>query len=241
MSRLLKSVLCLILVNMNASLIAEQSSNSGPDIQFNSQAGQDEFVYTLLYRLMDKQGPGYYLELGGGDPIVVNNTYAFEKECNWEGISIEIESELISKWLSTRKNPILHADALKIDYTKLLKEFPVLMDYLSLDIDFSYVQALNKVLESNHVFKVITIEHDFYRYRDTFRAGEREALERAGYLMIAGNIRHKGNAFEDWWIYPKNFREDLILKLQSLELHDLDWRESLEQISALIVETPTDG
>ena len=57
-------------------------NGSGPSIQlsqfvetdFNSQSSQDQFVYTLLYELLDKQDSGYYLEIGAGEPISINNS-----------------------------------------------------------------------------------------------------------------------------------------------------------------------
>ncbi len=38
----------------------------------------------------------------------------------------------------TRQNPLLIEDAMRSDYRQILKSFPKVIDYLSLDIDDSY-------------------------------------------------------------------------------------------------------
>lgn len=51
---------------------------------FYSQCGQDFFVDFLLNGKKD----GIYLDIGGNDPIVINNTYYFEKK-GWNGLAFE--------------------------------------------------------------------------------------------------------------------------------------------------------
>ena len=63
------------------------SLNASEQVAFHSQARQDEFVYTILYNLLGKQDAGYYLEIGAGEPIHINNTYVLEKNCGWQGLS----------------------------------------------------------------------------------------------------------------------------------------------------------
>src|SRR5581483_6212253 len=89
-------------------------------IQFYSQATQDRFVYTFICQLLDKQNVGYYLEIGAWHPVDGNNTYFFEKNYDWKGISIDISEEFMSTWHSTRKNPLLIQDAKLIDYHAIL-------------------------------------------------------------------------------------------------------------------------
>ena len=42
---------------------------------FYSQACQDKFIVNVLKGKRD----GFFLEIGGGDPIITNNTYTLEK------------------------------------------------------------------------------------------------------------------------------------------------------------------
>src|SRR5271156_4992668 len=105
---------------------------------YYSQAAQDRFVYMILYGLLGKQDQGYYLEIGAGDPINTNNSYFFEKELNWSGVSIDISKEHTKQWYAARNNLLLNEDATKSDYGTILQSFPKVIDYLSLDIDECY-------------------------------------------------------------------------------------------------------
>jgi hypothetical protein len=187
---------------------------------FYSQAGQDNFVFVMLYDLLKKNDAGTYLEIGAGYPIENNNTYYFEKNYDWRGVSIDIINNLIPLW-NNRKNSLVIADALKIDYASLLASFPKVMDYLSLDIDGFYDEVLEKIPFDEHTFRVITIEHDAYRFGDFYRNREREILQRNGYLLICGDVfTFEVGAFEDWWIHPSCFPEEIIRKLKKLNLNE---------------------
>lgn len=99
---------------------------------YYSQAAQDKFVYMILYGLLGKQDQGYYLEIGAGDPINTNNSYFFEKELKWDGVSIDISQGYTEQWHAVRNNLLLHEDAKKSDYNTILQSFPKVIDYLSL-------------------------------------------------------------------------------------------------------------
>ncbi|SHE95778.1 FkbM family methyltransferase [Schwartzia succinivorans] len=66
--------------------------------QYYSQCGQDLFVDFLLNGKTD----GVYLDVGGNDPIVINNTYYFEKK-GWSGLAFEPLKKYIPKWKEQRK------------------------------------------------------------------------------------------------------------------------------------------
>jgi hypothetical protein len=190
-------------------------------IQFYSQAAQDQFVYLLLYQLLDKQDTGYYLEIGAGHPSHINNSYFLEKDLGWKGISLDITSAYKNMWSSTRDNPLLIEDARQSDYTSILKSFPEVIDYLSLDIDADYDIVLNRIPFNDHVFKIITIEHDAYRYGDRYRKEERRILSSLGYYLLCSDVcAATGFYYEDWWIYPSAFPSDVLLRLTSLDLKE---------------------
>ena len=199
---------------------------------FHSQVGQDEFVYSVLYGLLGKRNQGYYLEIGAGEPIRINNTYFFEKNLRWSGVSIDISKDLVEGWYAARKNLLLSEDATRSDYSAILSPFPKVIDYLSLDVDEKYDVVLEKLFCSNHVFKIITIEHDFYRYGDLYRQRERTILSKLGYHLLCPNVASDGNVFEDWWIYPSLFPDDAFSKLTSLDLQSKDFSEILQKVKA---------
>lgn len=224
MSLLSKLVIFFFGVNL---LLIDQCIALSPisqhkQIQSYSQASQDQFVYLLLYEFLDKQDDGYYLEIGAGDPTIGNNTYFFEKNLGWKGVSIDITDEFKGLWYSIRQNSLLIEDALRSDYQSILKYFPTVIDYLSLDIDHNYNIVLQKIPFNEHIFKIITIEHDFYRFGEKYRDDERKILVSLGYYLLCPDVtifyNGKNSVFEDWWIYPNVFPADVLAMLTSLDL-----------------------
>jgi hypothetical protein len=217
-----------------ASLVFSLDANE--QIKFNSQACQDEFVYTIFYNLLGKQDSGCYLEIGAGEPIYFNNTYILEKDCGWSGLSIDISDNLMPRWYAARNNPLLSNDATQLDYSSVLQQFPQVIDYLSLDVDSHYDTVLRSVMRSGHSFKVITIEHDAYRYGDVYRSKEREILKAFGYHLLCADVSHIGYAFEDCWIHPNLFPSGLVQQLKSLDLQAKDCREVIQNIKTLVTK-----
>ncbi|MGD0664287.1 MAG: hypothetical protein ABSA17_00975 [Rhabdochlamydiaceae bacterium] len=202
--------------------IASPPFSKHEQINYNSQASQDRFVECILYGLLGKQDNGYYLEIGASHPIEHNNTYFFEKKYGWKGVSIDIDDGYKNRWPSIRQNPLLIEDATKSDYRLILKPFPQVIDYLSLDIDTNYDIVLRKIFLNDYIFKVITIEHDFYRFGDKFRKDEREILSSLGYYLLCPDVSvffdRRDSIFEDWWVHPIAFPPDVFTKLTSLDL-----------------------
>lgn len=186
----------------------------------SSQASQDHFAYLLLYELLGKQDDGHYLEIGSGHPTDGNNSYVFESSFGWKGISLDIV-DIRNTWNSIRRNPLLIEDATKSDYASILKPFPTVIDYLSLDIDNNYDVVLQRIPFHDHLFKVITIEHDSYRFGDVYKDKERNILTSLGYYLLCPDVSiflGKDCAFEDWWIHPSAFPAEVFSMLKSLDL-----------------------
>lgn len=214
---------------LNAFSLSSWFSTSKPFVS-HSQASQDEFVYCLLYELENKRDDGYYLELGSGHPITVNNTVSLEENLGWKGLSMDVSSYFQGLWESTRQNSLVIEDATRADYVAHLSAFPQVIDYLSLDVDNVCDEVLRKLPLDQYYFKVITIQHDAYRLGDNLRQNERDILESYGYRLVCSDISDYGCAFEDWWIYPDAFREDVVGFLSSCDLQGKDHREALRII-----------
>lgn len=168
-----------------------------------SQAGQDVFVFKMLG---EPTTPGSYLEIGASDPIENNNTYNFDK-MGWSGLSIDIDESHASKFAEFRKNPFLVADATKVDWQTILGD-QKLRDYLSFDVDEASHDTFIRFPFDVYEFKVITIEHDRYRFGDVTRNIMRNRLSRQGYQLICSDVRINGGMFEDWWVNPKHVNMD---------------------------------
>ncbi|MBI3508833.1 MAG: hypothetical protein HY069_04300 [Chlamydiia bacterium] len=200
--------------------------------EFHSQAYQDQFVHHLLYKLLNKQDEGHYLEIGAWQPIYINNTYVFEKDFGWKGVSIDISDAYVPDWKKNRQNMLLIQDATEVDYNALLLSFPCIIDYLSLDVDGNYDAVLRKIPLNTYKFKVITIEHDYYRYGDVYRSKEREILSSFGYCLICSDVSMGGDKFEDWWIHPDCFPAEIVMKLQDLNLHGKEYYQIIENLQS---------
>lgn len=167
--------------------------------QFYSNAGQDEFAF----KLNNKKTNGFYLEIGCGDPIFENNTI-FLESIGWSGISIDY----VQHDYSNRKNKYFKENALEISYKHFLREnkAPKIIDYLSLDIDLATTDCLSRLPLNEYTFKVITIEHDAYRFGDGPRSAQRKILTNAGYYLLCADVTtpplFENQYFEDWWVHP---------------------------------------
>jgi hypothetical protein len=186
--------------------------------EFYSNAKQDQFAANILQFKKN----GYCVDIGSHDSIISNNSYFFEK-LDWKSISVEIESSYNQSYSSRRNGVHLNANALQINYKKIFEDykFPKSIDYLSLDIDTLSVDVLKILPLNDYRFKVITIEHDCYLYGDKYRSEQRSILSSYGYLLLCSDVyveqpgyEGKEYPFEDWWVDPSEFDQELIEKIK---------------------------
>lgn len=166
-----------------------------------SQIGQDLFVINIL----KEKKNGLFFDIGGGEPIKINNTYLLEKYYNWSGISIDNNAEYKVQWDNSDRNSsnYLVDDALTVNYDKLLtdlleKNKTDRIDYLSIDLEPPEItlQTLLKFPLEKCRFSVITFEHDYYRNNLHILETSRKLFEKHNYKLVIDNINHQ----EDWWI-----------------------------------------
>ena len=72
--------------------------------QYYSQAYQDYFLDSYIFR---KKKGGFFLDIGGNDPIHINNTYFFEKSRDWSGLAFEPITVQREKWKTSRTTECL--------------------------------------------------------------------------------------------------------------------------------------
>jgi hypothetical protein len=186
--------------------------------KFYADAKQDQFVANIL----DFKRDGYCVDIGSNHSVISNNTYVFQ-DLGWTSISVESDS-VYNQTYSTRTSGVhLNENALEVNYKKVFEEyeFPECIDYLSLDVDTASLSVLNILPLDKYRFRVITIEHDAYLYGDMYRKTQRELLESYGYFLLCSNVyaeqpgyEGKECPFEDWWIDPLQFSEELIKKIK---------------------------
>ena len=164
-----------------------------------SQSYQDLFVLMML----GGKKVGTYLEIGSADPFYGNNTALLE-EIGWDGISIDINNDLVNSFKTQRKNEVIQSDATKVQYSKILKS--EVIDYLQIDCDPPAIsfEVLKRIPFNTHKFAVITFEHDHYNDdSQSIRDKSRKYLKSFGYQMVVNNIAPDDYcSYEDWWIHP---------------------------------------
>lgn len=160
----------------------------------HSQAGQDSFVRFLI------GDRGTFLDIGACEPIRLSNTYALE-QLGWTGWLIENDVNAIEPLRLKRRATVMELNAAE-DNEWFWKQVQSNIDYLSLDIDAGTFAALQRIPERIR-FKVITIEHDFYRFGESLRGPERKVLTERGYVLAKPDVKSEGMIFEDWWVSPE--------------------------------------
>jgi FkbM family methyltransferase len=65
-----------------------------------SQLGQDFFALGAT----NKTGSKFFVEIGGGDPLIASNSYLLQSGFGWSGIIVEPNPELIKKTIKVRCN-----------------------------------------------------------------------------------------------------------------------------------------
>ena len=151
-----------------------------------SQLNQDIFVDTVL-----QQRSGFFIEAGCGDGYTLSNTLALE-EIGWNGIFIDIDKDLLEKCLKLRdKNSIvLELDLSLVSLKDILAAFnaPKIIDYLSIDIDdYSLAPLVGFPFEEYNI-KVITFEHDAYRFGSQLKTPSRKFLKEKGFKLVCKNV-----------------------------------------------------
>jgi len=167
-----------------------------------AQATQDLFALSMV----GTEAPGTYLEIGAGHPFESNNTALLESGFGWDGLSLEIDENLVTEFRGQRENPVICDDALTHDLAATCSKLATngRIEYLSLDIDPSEVscKALHRLPHDDVRFTVITFEHDRYASGDACMEVSRRLLNGLGYELLVANVSVFGRDFEDWWVDP---------------------------------------
>ena len=186
-----------------------------------SQTLQDMFI---MYMTQGKRN-GTYLEIGSADPSYGNNTKILEDTFNWVGTGIEILANEVEKHKEERKNPVICANALEVDYNELLKSMSKeygnggVFDYLQVDCEPPSVSfdILKMIPFDKYKFAVVTFEHDYYAdISKSIRTESRAYMESKGYVLAIGNVSMNDDCpYEDWWVHPELVDKKVLDKIQN--------------------------
>lgn len=181
-------------------------------MKYHSQAGQDRFVHELL------GDSGTFLDIGCAHPVDRSNSYFLEK-LGWTGWLVDISNAHEAEIKRTRTSPFICGDATRLDWSFL----PDKIDYLSLDVDESTHCVLYSLPVAGR-FKVVTVEHDAYRFGGSPRQVIRKTFLENGYHLICSDVKDQGLPFEDWWVSA-----ELLEKAKKYESSGDDWEVILER------------
>jgi hypothetical protein len=172
-----------------------------------SQVWQDIFALVVN----DAKQNGTFIEIGGAQPHIGNNTWLLEEKFGWRGFSVELDDELASMWNGERSlTPMFKDDAITFDYVSKVEELnlPYHMDYLSFDLEPPEVtlEALKNFPLDKLSFNAVTYEHDAYRQWGPIYE-HREIFFQYGYDLVGENLRNGGCTMEEWFIHESVDKE----------------------------------
>lgn len=182
-----------------------------------SQVYQDMFVLSML----NGKQAGTYLEIGSAGPEYGNNTKLLEI-LNWNGYGIDFDENFIKEYRANRRNPVLHQNALEVNYDDLLSKIAVngVVDYLQLDCEPSNItyDIMTKIPFDKYRFRVITYEHDHYvDMSGQYRQKSRDFLTARGYVLMVNDVSPDGvSNFEDWYVHPDLVDRNILRRMKSV-------------------------
>jgi hypothetical protein len=195
------------------------------------------FVLTVL----NGKRNGTYLEIGSEEPKYKSNTYLLESTFDWNGISVEIDEPEVARFRAERSNPVICADATKLDYVALLEKanFPTYIDYLQIDTEPSSTsfEVLLSIPFDKYKFAVVTFEHDHaVDFSRTYREKSRRYMKSLGYVLIVPDAGPTDwYSMEDWWVEPTLVDVNQ-LRMMDMALELVDGREATSVRSYFLFE-----
>lgn len=180
-----------------------------------SQAYQDMFTLSVLQGKRN----GTYLEIGSADPYYGSNTALLE-EFEWNGVSVEIDKELVERFKNARSNEVICSDATTLDYNEILSRISDennVVDYLQLDCDPPEItyQVTKMIPFDKYKFRVITFEHDRWYSGDRIYNESRKFFTDLGYVRLVPNIAPDNRQdYEDWYVHPELVYPEVIEKMK---------------------------
>lgn len=199
------------------------------DFKSYSQAGQDLFVNKVLGNMLE----GIFVDCGCSHPSSFSNTYGLETNLDWLGLLVDNNPDFVRQCYEERSSKSICADGRYFDWDYHLsvalnahgvEKRRSCIDYLSLDCDEHTDHVLAMILRTKHRFRVLTVEHDAYKFGKEARNSIVEKLIKADYMIVCADVCNDGKPFEVWAVDP-------VLAIEPLERvwkSPTDWKEILK-------------
>lgn len=190
-----------------------------------SQAGQDKWVWDILQGKRD----GFFVDVGAYDGVESSNTYALEL-MGWRGICIEANVDAFNSLIQKRGSVNVNIAVNNFDgfctfsgdrigsngmlmpcstLTTILDSHncPVVIDYLSIDIEGKEFDVLSTFDFAKYAVKLITVEHNLYCDGPYNKDRIFELLTGKGFIRAVEDVKCLdpnpawfGQPYEDWYI-----------------------------------------
>lgn len=194
-------------------------------MESKSQAGQDLFVYAAT-----KKTDGTFLEIGGCDPVEINNTYELEK-MGWTGYSFDIDANLSHPFSVKRTCNFTVADVTTFNWDRFIQENDLLnktIDYLSFDVDGASLATLRRFPFDKLKFNVMTVEHDKYRFGQSVADEMRSIITPHGYDIICKDIQNDDCPYEDWYVHTDFLSANP--HIEAYRAENVNWRNVIQRL-----------
>ena len=204
-----------------------------------SQISQDKFVDLILKQLQN----GVFLDIGAGTDgesrgmDFCSNSYFLEQERNWTGLLVDRDFKYINRAKDQRRCKGVCVDLMESNINDILKknDHPRVAGYLSIDVDDASAKVINDLDLKRYMFKVVTIEHNyFYNTNPKIQVSEQKKIDAAalrsnsrgkftsnGYRLLCSDVcLEEYGPVEDWYINTSLFSDNDYEKFSSdNELH----------------------
>ena len=192
------------------------------NIRSFSNEGQDILAAKLVPH------PGFFLDIGSGNPVYGNNSFALEL-MGWKGLLVDGMEESIERARRYRTNPAVLCDVTKVDWLALLAEVeaPSIIDFISMDTDAANTVLVQRFPFDKYQFKLMTFEHDRYQGDDSRKRACGEALvPYPQYIKLLDNAKVQGLEWEDWYVNTRYISSDILAKRTA----SMDWQAFLNTL-----------
>jgi hypothetical protein len=183
----------------------------------HAKEGQDQLALKLC------PTPGFFLDIGMGDPLDGNNSLLLEQR-GWKGFMFDAQGHQVEAANRCRGNRAIQCDVTTFDFAAFLNEVraPKVIDYISMDVDDANTALVKRFPFDIYSFKVMTFETDRYNGGDTRKRACEEALSPyPQYVRICENVMVQGLEFEDFWINADYISSPIRAK-------SMDWKEFIK-------------
>lgn len=180
------------------SVRGQCAASPGFAVTWYSQAGQDEWVHSIIG---DK---GFFVDVGAYDGVEHSNTYALE-QLGWKGWCIDADPSAIEACQRNRQCAVRWARVGYDDGTTRLSEIlvkvpPRTIDYLSIDVEGMDLDVLRGHDFDRWPVRLITVEHNHYAEGPARKVAIFDYLTERGFKRVRDDVIAEGyGPYEDWY------------------------------------------